>query len=149
MKKTILLLALLLGTSTISAQSIQCTGIALSTGVQCENKVALKHNRTKCHHHIDTDYTTQEDIDFGDGIDDTENSSDTYYWYNQDNPILEGLELLLMLFFTCIVPVAILFALGSLAQYIEDKYFFDSGWAFCGMVLLVCSLPVILPMIFN
>ena len=65
MKKTILLLALLLSASTLSfAQSTQCTGIALSTGIQCEKKVALKHNRTTCHHHIDTDYTEQEDIDF-------------------------------------------------------------------------------------
>ena len=64
MKKTLLLLALLLAPQAIEALSIQCTGIALSTGVQCKKKVALKHNTTLCHHHIDTDYTLQEDIDF-------------------------------------------------------------------------------------
>ena len=64
MKKTLLLLALLLAPQTIEALSIQCEGIALSTGVQCKKKIALKHNTTLCHHHIDTDYTVAEDIDF-------------------------------------------------------------------------------------
>ena len=137
MKKTILLLALLLGTSTISAQSIQCTGIALSTGVQCEKKVALKHNRTKCHHHIDTDYTTQEDIDFNHVTTDTESSS--------NYPILEGLWVFLQILFIFILPIAYMFGLAIIAKYVEEKTNIDGGWT----MLLLIQLPVIIFMIFD
>ena len=144
MNKTILLLALLLGASTISAQSIQCTGIALSTGVQCEKKVALKHNRTRCHHHINTDYTTQEDIDFNHRTIDTENS--------MFEEIIEFLEKFPPIVFILLVPtliILIMFALLRVAQYIEDETNLDAGWVFCGLMLFFCSLPVILPMIFK
>ena len=137
MKKTILLLALLLGTSTISAQSIQCTGIALSTGVQCEKKVALKHNRTKCHHHIDTDYTVQEDIDFNHVTTDTESSS--------NYPILEGLWVFLVILLVFTLPIAYMFGLAILSQYISDKTNIDGGW----VLLLLILLPVIISMIFR
>ena len=137
MKKTILLLALLLGTSTISAQSIQCTGIALSTGVQCEKKVALKHNRTKCHHHIDTDYTTQEDIDFNHVTTDTESSS--------NYPILEGLWVFFQILFIFILPIAYMFGLAIIAKYVEEKTNIDGGWT----MLLLIQLPVIIFMIFD
>ena len=144
MKKTILLLALLLGASTISAQSIQCTGIALSTGVQCEKKVALKHNRTRCHHHIGIDYTTQKDIDFNHREKkDTENSF-SIIEYIEDSPM--------PILFILGVPTLILFIMFGLlrvAQYVEDKTNLDAGWVFCGLMLFVCSLPVILPMIFK
>ena len=50
MKKSILLLSLLLGASTISAQSTQCTGIAVSTEVRCLNKT-LNLDSERCHHH--------------------------------------------------------------------------------------------------
>ena len=50
MNKTILLLSLLLGASTISAQSTQCTGIAISTEVRCLNKT-LNLDSERCHHH--------------------------------------------------------------------------------------------------
>ena len=137
MNKTILLLALLLGASTISAQSIQCTGIALSTGVQCEKKVALKHNRTKCHHHIDTDYTTQEDIDFNHVTTDTESSS--------NYPILEGLWVFLQILFIFILPIAYMFGLAIIAKYVEEKTNIDGGWT----MLLLIQLPVIIFMIFD
>ena len=64
MKKTLLLLALLLAPQTIEALSIQCEGIALSTGVQCKKKIALKHNTSLCHHHKYTNHTEGEKIDF-------------------------------------------------------------------------------------
>ncbi len=142
MKKTILLLALLLGTSTISAQSIQCTGIALSTGVQCEKKVALKHNRTRCHHHIDTDYTTQEDIDFNHVTTDTENSS--------NYPILEGLWVLLqILFIVGIIPTAIMYGIMLTSMYLDKKYSIDQGTSFCFLMFFVCSLPTLYTLTFN
>ena len=62
MNKTILLLSLLLGASTISAQSTQCTGIALSTEVRCLNKT-LNLDSERCHHHANAmhySYVTTE-----------------------------------------------------------------------------------------
>ena len=142
MKKTLLLLALLLGASTISAQSIQCTGIALSTGVQCEKKVALKHNRTKCHHHIDTDYTTQEDIDFNHVTTDTESSS--------NYPILEGILIfLVVIFIGCIIPGGIMYGLMLISIKLDDSYGLDQGGTFFVLMIFVCSLPTIYTLTFN
>ena len=60
---SILLFVLFLSTG-VQAKSIQCEGIALSTGVQCKKKIATKHNTTLCHHHKYTNYTEAEKIDF-------------------------------------------------------------------------------------
>ena len=60
---SILLFVLFLSTG-VQAKSIQCEGIALSTGVQCKKKIATKHNTTLCHHHKYTNYTAGEKIDF-------------------------------------------------------------------------------------
>ena len=60
---SILLFVLFLSTG-VQAKSIQCEGIALSTGVQCKKKIATKHNTTLCHHHKYTNYTEGEKIDF-------------------------------------------------------------------------------------
>ena len=80
MKKTLLLLALLLAPQTIEALSIQCEGIALSTGVQCKKKIATKHNTTLCHHHKYTNYLEAEEIDFN-NIDKKHNCSNQVYFY--------------------------------------------------------------------
>ena len=60
---SILLFVLFLSTG-VQAKSIQCEGIALSTGVQCKKKIALKHNTTLCYHHKYTNYLEAQEINF-------------------------------------------------------------------------------------
>ena len=71
---SILLFVLFLSTG-VQAKSIQCEGIALSTGVQCKKKIATKHNTTLCHHHKYTNHLEAEKIDFN-NIDTTTSTHD-------------------------------------------------------------------------
>ena len=120
MKAVSILLFLFLSTG-VQAKSIQCTGIALSTGVQCENKVALKSNTTLCHHHIDTDYPTAI-------------SSDTYLDTFID--LIHALALF-------IIPTAIMYVFMSLSTYLDNEYSLDQGGTFFFLMVLLGIIIVI------
>ena len=99
MKKTLLLLALLLAPQTIEALSIQCEGIALSTGVQCKKKIALKHNTSLCHHHKYTNHLEAEKINFN-NIDTTKSNNNNWGFYFFGSVLLLSLIIFLVMFFT-------------------------------------------------
>ena len=121
MKAVSILLFSLFLSSGVQANSIQCDAIALSTGVQCKEKIAVKHNTTLCHHHIDTDYPT-------------EISSDTYF-----DTLMEIIYFLALF----IIPTAIMYGFMLPSAYLDNEYSLDQGGTFFFLMVLLGIIIVI------